>query len=91
MVEKAERAKPRQRTRKWAMEQIEAQYPGFHPLYEMVVIAQKPKYRAHDKQRFAYLTEIAKFVVPKPRPLEILVGEDGEPMGDGKITIEWKK
>lgn len=80
----------RQRTRRWALEQIEKQFPGFHPLYEMVVIAQKPKYAKRDRERFAYLTEIAKYVVPKPRPLEIIVDDDGQPAGEGKITFEWK-
>lgn len=81
----------KQRTRAWAMEQIEKEYPGFHPLVEMVHIVEKRAYRKHDKERFAYLTEIAKFIVPKPRPLEIVVEDAaGNPAGAGKVTFEWK-
>lgn len=78
------------RGRKWALEQIEKEYEGFHPLIEMVRIAQKPAYTSRDKVRFGYLVDIAKFMVPKPRPLEILTDDDGNPLGSGKMTIEWK-
>lgn len=77
--------------RKWALEQIAKEHKGFHPLVEMVRIAQAPSYTKHTRERFGYLVEIAKFIVPKPRPLEILVGENGESAGEGKVTIEWKR
>ncbi len=83
--------KSRTRSRAWALEQIDKQHPGFHPLIEMVEIAQKPRYRAHDKARFGFLTEICKYVVPRPRPLEIITDEDGNPVGSGEITISWKQ
>ncbi len=83
--------KPRQRTRKWALEQIDRQHPGFHPLIEMVEIAQKPRYARRDRERFGYLSEIARYMVPKPRPLEIITDEDGNPVGSGEITISWKQ
>ncbi len=83
--------KGRQRSRAWAMEQIEKQHPGFHPLIEMVEIAQKRRYARRDRERFGYLTEICKYVVPRPRPLEIITDEDGNPVGSGEITISWKQ
>ena len=71
----------------WLRERVEKEWPDFHPVIEMIRIHHKPRLTARDRERFGHLSEIAKFVQPKLKNIEVSPGPGA---ADGTLTIKWK-
>lgn len=72
----------------WLREQIDKERPGWNPVLEMVQIVHKERISKRDKERFPMLIEIARYVQPKLKMVEV---EHGVAGGDGEVTIRWKE
>lgn len=71
----------------WLREQLAKEHPGFNPVIEMVRLYHKAKLTKRDRERFDQLVEIAKYIQPKLKNVEISPGPGA---GDGMLTIKWK-
>ena len=77
------------RNRDWALDQISKKHPRYHPLIAMVDIAQKKQFTKRDREAFGYHAEIARFIVPKPKMLDLSQLGEGIGQGPGEVTIKW--
>ena len=78
------------RSRDWALNEISTKHERYHPLVSMVDIAQKRSYTKRDREAFGYHAEIAKYIVPKPKMLDLSNLGEGLGEGPGEVIIRWQ-